>query len=145
MLWCMHAWLLSRVQLFVTPRSVAHQAPLSMGFSSKNTGVGCHFFLQRIFLTLGWTWVSCITGRFLTVWATREAQEAHTAYKFLSWRKKGTTNVHFSGKHSQQWKGQCTSIRMQSFKYRQVPTSRLLCVSIYRVILCNFMGFLCIF
>ena len=26
-----------------------------------------------IFLTQDWTWVSCITGRFLTVWATREA------------------------------------------------------------------------
>ena len=24
----------------------AHQAPLSLGFSSKNTGVGCHFLLQ---------------------------------------------------------------------------------------------------
>ena len=28
---------------------VAHQAPLSMGFFWKNTGVGCHFFLQGIF------------------------------------------------------------------------------------------------
>ena len=26
-----------------TPRTVAHQAPLSMGFSRKNTGVGCHY------------------------------------------------------------------------------------------------------
>ena len=24
----------------------AHQAPLSLGFSRKNTGVGCHFLLQ---------------------------------------------------------------------------------------------------
>ena len=28
-------------------------APLSMGFSSKNTGVGCHFLLQGIFPTQG--------------------------------------------------------------------------------------------
>ena len=34
-----------------TPWNVACQAPLSMGFSSKNTGVGCHFLLQGIFLT----------------------------------------------------------------------------------------------
>ena len=34
-----------------TPWTVAHQAPLSMGFSRKNTGVGCHFLLQRIFPT----------------------------------------------------------------------------------------------
>ena len=33
-------YLLSHVQLFVTPWTVAHQAPLSMGFSGKNSGVG---------------------------------------------------------------------------------------------------------
>ena len=38
-----------RVRLFATPRTVAHQAPLSMGFSSKNSGVGCHALLQGIF------------------------------------------------------------------------------------------------
>ena len=27
--------------------TVAHQSCLSMGFYSKNTGVGCHFLLQR--------------------------------------------------------------------------------------------------
>ena len=31
--------------------TVACQAPPSMGFSSQNTGVGCHFLLQGIFLT----------------------------------------------------------------------------------------------
>ena len=41
---------LSRVQFFATPLTIAHQAPLSMGFPGKNTGVGCHFFLQGIFL-----------------------------------------------------------------------------------------------
>ena len=35
----------------VTPRTVAHQAPLSMGFSRKNTGVGCHPLLQGLFPT----------------------------------------------------------------------------------------------
>ena len=29
------------------PWTVACQAPLSMGFSRKNTGVGCHFLLQE--------------------------------------------------------------------------------------------------
>ena len=32
---CMHAQLLSRVQLFTTPRTIAHQAPLSMVFSRQ--------------------------------------------------------------------------------------------------------------
>jgi len=30
---------------------LAHQAPLSMNSPGKNTGVGCHFLLQGIFLT----------------------------------------------------------------------------------------------
>ena len=37
--------LLSRVQLFATPWTVAYQAPPSMEFSSKSTRVGCHFLL----------------------------------------------------------------------------------------------------
>ena len=38
--------LLSRVRLFVIPLTVAIQAPLSMAFCSKSTGVGCPFLLQ---------------------------------------------------------------------------------------------------
>ena len=45
--------MLSRVWLFVTLWTVACQAPPSMGFSGKNTGLGCHFLLQRIFPTQG--------------------------------------------------------------------------------------------
>ena len=37
---------LNCVRLLAIPRSVAHRAPLSVGFSHKNTGVGCHFLLQ---------------------------------------------------------------------------------------------------
>ena len=44
---------LSQVHLFVTPWTVACQAPLSMEFPGKNTGVGCHFILQGIFPTQG--------------------------------------------------------------------------------------------
>ena len=56
--------------LSVTAWTVARQAPLSMGFPRQNTGVGCHFHLQGIFLTQGLSGhlpqVSYITGRFLT-------------------------------------------------------------------------------
>ena len=38
----------------------------------KNIGVGCHSFLQGIFPSRDRTWVSCIAGRFFTIWATRE-------------------------------------------------------------------------
>ena len=44
---------LSRVQLLVTPWVAAYQAPLSMDFPGKSTGVGCHFLLQQIFPTQG--------------------------------------------------------------------------------------------
>ena len=35
------------------PWTVSCQAPLSIGSSSKNTGVGCHLLLQGVFLTQG--------------------------------------------------------------------------------------------
>jgi len=41
------------VWLFVTPWTVARQAPLFMDSPGKNTRVGCHSFLQGIFLTQG--------------------------------------------------------------------------------------------
>ena len=50
------AWVFSHfscVWLFVTLYTVACQAPLSMGLSSKNTGEGCHVPFQGIFPTQG--------------------------------------------------------------------------------------------
>ena len=47
-------------------------------FPDKNTGVGCHALLQGI-RPRNWTQVSCIVGRFLTMWATRETpSKAHS-------------------------------------------------------------------
>ena len=43
--------LVSPVQLFATPWTVAHQNPGD--FPSKNPGVSCHFLLQGIFPTQG--------------------------------------------------------------------------------------------
>ena len=52
---CVHvrARVLSPAQLFAAPWTVAHQAPLSIGLSRKNTGVGCSFLLWGIFLPQG--------------------------------------------------------------------------------------------
>ena len=47
------AQLLNHVQLFATPWTVAHQAPLPVGFPRQHTGVGCHVLLQGIFPTQG--------------------------------------------------------------------------------------------
>ena len=52
---------------------LAFQAPLSMGFSRREYGVSCHALLQGIFWPRGWTWASCIAGRFFTIQAPREA------------------------------------------------------------------------
>ena len=41
--------LLSLVQLFETPWTVAYQLLCSWDFPGKNTGMGCHFLLQGIF------------------------------------------------------------------------------------------------
>ena len=46
-------WSLSPVWLFVTPWTVARQAPLSMGSLGKNTRVGSHSLLQGLFPTQG--------------------------------------------------------------------------------------------
>ena len=50
--------LLSCVRLFVTPWTVAYPTEgcrvlCPCAFPGKNTGVGCHFLLQRIFPTQG--------------------------------------------------------------------------------------------
>ena len=50
------------------------QAPLSMDFPGKNTGVGCHFLLQGIFLTQGWNPYLLHCRQIYYSWASREAQ-----------------------------------------------------------------------
>ena len=49
---CMHSGF-SLVWLFVTQWTVPTRLLFSLDFPGKNTGVGCHAFLQRIFLTQG--------------------------------------------------------------------------------------------
>ena len=45
--WKVKVKLLSRVRLFTTPWTAAYQAPPSIDFPGKSTGVGCHCLLQR--------------------------------------------------------------------------------------------------
>ena len=53
---------------FATPGTVAHQAPLSMGFSSQEYWSGLHFLLQGTFPTQGWNLGSPAGGFFTTEW-----------------------------------------------------------------------------
>ena len=78
----------------MTPWTVACQAPLSTGFPRQDTGVGCHFFLQRIFPTQDRTHISWWIGRWiLDCQATWEAflrysvdvQELAKCFICISW------------------------------------------------------------
>ena len=64
---------LCHILLFETPWTVGHQAPLSMDSPGKNTGVGAIPFSRRSSQPRDQTQVSCIAGRFFTIWAAREA------------------------------------------------------------------------
>ena len=68
---CMRAQLLSRVLLFVTPPTVAHQAPLSVGFSRQEYWSGLPFPTPGNGTRV--SCVSCIGRRILDHSATWEA------------------------------------------------------------------------
>ena len=69
---------LSRVQLFVTPRTIQ-----SMEFSRPEYWSGLDFpFSGRSSQPRDQTQVSHIAGEFFTSWATREAQSPASTYEF---------------------------------------------------------------
>ena len=70
---------LSCVQLFATLWSIAHQAPLSMGFSRQEYWTGLPFPSSRgSSQSRDRSQLSCIAGRCFNFWATREANHPGT-------------------------------------------------------------------
>ena len=68
--------------------SHTHQTPLSMENSpDKNSGVGEHSLLQGIILTQGLNpgLISCIAGRFVTLWVTKEALSPNIYIYIIFW------------------------------------------------------------
>ena len=65
---------LSRVWLFVTPRTVAHQAPLSMGFPRQEYWSRLLSFSSRSSPPRDRTCIFCIAGRFFTPELPRKPQ-----------------------------------------------------------------------
>ena len=59
---------------------IAHQAPLSLGFSSQEYRSSGHCLLQGSSRPRDGTWVSCIPGRFFTVRATREVPYSEPSF-----------------------------------------------------------------
>ena len=55
---------------FATPWTIAHQAPLPMGFSRQEYWSGLPFPFPGIFLTQGLNQVSCIDRQILYCWVT---------------------------------------------------------------------------
>ena len=70
--WYVLNYSLSRVRLFVTPWTVAHQAPLSMGFSRQEYWSGLPFTSPP----RDQTHISCIGRRTLYHWATWKAPQS---------------------------------------------------------------------
>ena len=115
----MKCWSFSCVGLFVSPWTVAHQAPLSMEFSRQEYWGGLPFPLPGDLPHPGGrTWVSCIAGRFLTVWATREAPHLINEERILKFHHRHSTTFNQSsdsdcGRHwlpmSPKSRGACAS------------------------------------
>ena len=71
---CCCCLLLSRVQLFATSWTVTCHFICPWDFPGiYNTAVGSHLLFQGVFPIQGSNPVSCIAGRFFTIWATSEA------------------------------------------------------------------------
>ena len=70
---CLYVCSVSYVRLFTTLWTVAHQAPLSMEFPGKNTGVVAMPSSRGCSRPKDQTHISCTAGRFFTQWATWEA------------------------------------------------------------------------
>ena len=60
------------LNFFTTPWAIACQDPQSMGFPSKNAGVGSISFSRGSFQPRDWTHISCISRWILYLWATRK-------------------------------------------------------------------------
>ena len=68
----------------------------------KNTAVGCHSLLQEIFQPRDQTQVSCIAGRFFTVWATRDKQHKGRMRQIEACYKGNTAKRRVPGKECYQ-------------------------------------------
>ena len=90
----------SRVWLFATPWTVSYQAPLSMGIlQARVLEWYVIAFSRGSSQPRDWTRVSCIAGRFFTVWATRVS----TGRWNLELRHTETSASHLCG--SCEWQG----------------------------------------
>ena len=83
----------SHVRLFATPWTPANQAPCPWDFPGKNTGVGCHFLLQEIFLTQGLN-LGLLHGRQMLYHLSHHAYSK--SFGLILWESFHLQNNHFN-------------------------------------------------
>ena len=84
----------------MTRWNVAARLLCTWNIPGKNTGVGSHFLSQESSRPRDWTQVSCIAGRFFTIWATREGIWCREP----AWRTLPTAKVmRKEARHTQRW------------------------------------------
>ena len=86
---------------FCNPMYCSPLGSLSMKFSRQEY-YSSHSLLQGSSWAKGWTWVSCITGRFFTIWATRECTWYHYFHS-NSRKRRGDKEPLVEGKRGE-WK-----------------------------------------
>ena len=87
--------MVSHVWPFATPWTIA-RILCPWDFPGKNTAVGCHTFLQRIFLTQGWNPSSPVSPALAAGFFTLAPWEAHFRVlreAFFTFRPKGLTRL----------------------------------------------------
>ena len=100
---------LSRVRLFATSWTVAHQAPRSMGFSRHEYWSVAVCFSRGSSQPRDRTPVSCIVGRCFTIWATRDKKAANAVQCFMSWHR---LEIFFWGLDVCFWKNKSTMLSL---------------------------------
>ena len=95
---------LSRVWLFVTPWTVAHQPLVSMELSRQNIRMGCCSLLQRLFLTQGLNPSLLHCKQFLCCLSYREVPKALEIPGMGDKLGRATRTPYFGGRTGQAWR-----------------------------------------
>ena len=114
--------MLSRVPLCHPMDYIAHQAPQAMEFSSRDTGVGCHFLLQETFPTQGVnSSLLGLAGRFFTIEPAGKPYSIPIYFKIKPIGREipaspvvRTPHFHCPGPGSNPWLGNCVCLVAQS-------------------------------
>ena len=118
----MHAQSLSCARLFVTPWTVARQAPLSTDFSRQESWSGLHFLLQGIFLTQELNPCLLHWRRILYHWATKDSL-IYIIGLLIKGKFKHRKNTMEVGEHHVKINAEIRAILWQTEKCQKLPAN----------------------